>query len=63
MSLEIESRVSSNWNASHRLPRLPWSLLLVLYVPFGLFLTFLRVCMSLQVMLMLVIFPAGAVKR
>jgi hypothetical protein len=48
---------------TRRLPRLPWSLLLVLYVPFGLFLTLLRVCMSLQAILLLAFFPEGAVKR
>jgi hypothetical protein len=46
-----------------RLPRLPWSLLLVFYAPIGLFLTLLRVCMSLQAVLILLLFPEGAVKR
>lgn len=44
-------------------PNLPWALLLVIYAPIGLFLTLLRVCMSLQAMLLLVLFPEGTVKR
>lgn len=44
-------------------PNLPWALLLVIYAPIGLFLTLLRVCMSLQAMLLLTLFPEGTVKR
>jgi ancient ubiquitous protein 1 len=35
----------------------------VFYAPIGLFLTLLRVCMSLQAVLILLLFPEGAVKR
>ena len=40
-----------------------WSLLLLPYTPFGLLLIALRLCMSLQVILMLILVPDGKLKR
>ncbi|XP_064382937.1 lipid droplet-regulating VLDL assembly factor AUP1-like isoform X2 [Halichondria panicea] len=40
-----------------------WSLLLLPYTPFGLLLIGLRLCMSLQVILMLLLVPDGKLKR
>ena len=63
MAKTQQCMVCSNWSVFFSFPRLPWSLLLVVYAPIGLLLTLLRVCMSLQAMLILLIFPEGALKR
>lgn len=46
-----------------RFPGGLWTLLVLPYLPIGIALCLLRICMSLQAILLLLIFPEGAMKR
>lgn len=46
-----------------RFPNGLWTLLMLPYLPFGLVLCLFRICISLQVILLLLIFPEGVIKR
>ena len=46
-----------------RFPEGLWVLFVILYAPIGALLAILRTCMSLQAVLLLLLFPEGTLKR
>ena len=56
--------VCINWDfCCTRFPKGLWVLFVILYAPIGALLTILRTCMSLQAVLLLLLFPEGMLKR